>query len=59
MKTKKIIASRFDNYVPDGLCHGDRGFGDYIIFDVAASGNIVGYNNLIDFDDFEPVVGDD
>jgi hypothetical protein len=32
------------DYVPDSfLCHGDEGFGDYIIFNVGADGKIEGY----------------
>jgi len=53
-ENKKVIASRFNNYVPDGLCHGDKGYGDYIIFSVGADGKIDKYSKNIDLDDFEP-----
>lgn len=49
---KNIVASIDNNYVPSGLCHGDRGFGDYIIFSVAENGEIVNYKNSIDIDDW-------
>jgi len=49
---KEVIASIINNYVPDGLCHGDRGYGDYIIFNVDSEGKIEGYKNLIDEDDW-------
>lgn len=49
----QVIASRFDNYVPEGVCHGDEGYGDYIIFKVDENGFILGYKNKIDFDEFE------
>lgn len=33
------------DYVPDKLlCHGDRGYGDYIIFKVSATGKIEGWS---------------
>jgi hypothetical protein len=33
-----------DYYVPDRfLCHGDKGYGDYIIFNVGTDGRIAGY----------------
>lgn len=39
------IAKWRSHYVPDDfLCHGDRGYGDYIIFDVSADGRITGYS---------------
>lgn len=47
-----VIASIEENYVPSGLCHGDSGFGDYIIFDVNENGEIKNYSNLIDSDDW-------
>ena len=32
------------DYVPDKLlCHGDRGYGDYIVMDIDADGQIVGF----------------
>lgn len=47
-----VVASILDNYVPSGLCHGDTGFGDYIIFDVDKTGKIVNYQADIDCDDW-------
>jgi len=41
-----------DGYVPNGLCHGDSGYGDYIIFSVDKNGLIVNYKNQIDADDW-------
>jgi hypothetical protein len=41
---KKRIAKASGYYVPDGLCHGDTGCGDYIIFDVDGSGQIAKYS---------------
>lgn len=52
---KKIIASRFNNYVPSGLCHGDEGYGDYIIFNVDENGKIECYRNSVDFEEFTVV----
>lgn len=49
---KKIVASIFDNYVPDGLCHGDNGYGDYIIFSVNGNGEINKYSNKVNADDW-------
>ena len=46
------LASIDNNYVPRGLCHGDQGFGDYIIFSVNEDGSIVNYSNKIDEDDW-------
>lgn len=41
---KKRIAKYANDYVPDEfMCHGNRGYCDYIIFDVAADGKIVNY----------------
>ena len=38
------VAKWKGNYVPDKfLCHGDYGFGDYIIFNVGRDGKIVGW----------------
>jgi len=38
------IAQRLCEYVPDKfLCHGDEGWGDYIIFNVSARGLIENY----------------
>lgn len=49
---KNVLASIVNNYVPDGLCHGDIGYGDYIIFSVDGSGNISGFRDLINIDDW-------
>ena len=51
-RQSNVILSIDNNYVPSGLCHGDRGFGDYIIFNVNKDGSIVGYSNCIDVDDW-------
>lgn len=41
---RKRVAKWSGFYVPDDfLCHGDQGFGDYIIFKVAADGHIEGW----------------
>lgn len=38
------IAKWKSHYVPDAfLCHGDTGYGDYIIFNVGADGKIEGW----------------
>lgn len=56
-ENKKQIAAIHENYVPDGLCHGDSGYGDYIIFSVNTEGEILDYrkrlylNDWIDSDD--------
>lgn len=40
----KRVAKWKGHYVPgDFLCHGDEGYGDYIILEVAIGGGIVGY----------------
>jgi hypothetical protein len=49
---ENVVASIDNNYVPSGLCHGDRGFGDYIIFNVNRDGSIANYCNTIDPDDW-------
>ena len=46
------IASIDNNYVPDGLCHGDNGYGDYIIFSVNEDGTIVDYSNKVSPEDW-------
>jgi len=39
------IAKREDNYVPGAfLCHGDNGYGDYIILSIGADGKIASYS---------------
>jgi hypothetical protein len=41
---RKQVAKWHGDYVPDDyLCHGDDGYGDYIIFSVGAEGAIVGW----------------
>lgn len=41
---KNRIARSLGWYVPDDfLCHGDQGYGDYIIFDVSEDGSILKY----------------
>lgn len=47
-------------YVPnDFLCHGDEGFGDYIIFKVQANGMIAGWHKPeIDKENWEPILED-
>ena len=38
------VLARLDGYVPgDFLCHGDNGYGDYIILDVGPDGKIENY----------------
>lgn len=49
---ENIIASIDNNYVPSGLCHGDNGYGDYIIFSVNEDGSIVDYSNKISPEDW-------
>lgn len=46
-----VIISK-DGYVPDGLCHGGNGDGDYIIFKVGKDGVIENYTNKIDPDEW-------
>lgn len=51
------IAKWRGHYVPDDfLCHGDTGFGDYIIFKVAANGQIEGWQQpTVDPESWPPV----
>ena len=51
-KNKNEVAEILNNYVPSGLCHGDQGFGDYIIFSVNKDGSIADYSNNVDPDDW-------
>ena len=45
------IAKYAGDYVPDDfLCHGDTGYGDYIIFKVGPSGAIEGWRRPTDFE---------
>lgn len=46
------VASILENYVPDGLCHGDSGYGDYIIFKVGHDGEIFNYKKEINPSDW-------
>lgn len=40
------IAKWAGDYVPDAfLCHGDRGYGDYIILKIGSDGKIVGFKS--------------
>lgn len=50
----KRLAKWKGHYVPgDFLCHGDNGYGDYIIMSVAVGGGIVRYEKpLIDADEW-------
>jgi len=48
----EVVASILDNYVPSGLCHGDTGIRDYIIFNVNKDGKIIDYQAYIDCDDW-------
>ena len=42
---RRRIAKWSGHYVPDSFyCHGDTGYGDYIIFKVGADGRIEGWN---------------
>ena len=50
---KNIIAEIVNNYVPSGLCHGDEGHGDYIIFSVEEHGKIVNYKENIRLSDWQ------
>ncbi|MCV0371120.1 hypothetical protein [Filomicrobium sp.] len=45
------------HYVPnDFLCHGDRGFGDYIIMSIGPDGQIADYTQpTIDWEDWDDV----
>ena len=51
------VAKRKGYYVPDDLlCVGDRGYGDYIIFNVGADGMIAGWTPpKIDPSEWTPV----
>lgn len=47
-ENKNRIAQWRGYYVPDSfLCHGDQGFGDYIIFDVDQNGKIKNYQKPV------------
>lgn len=44
-KDQNRTAKYQGDYVPDKfLCHGDEGYGDYIIFNVAEDGKIIDWN---------------
>ena len=51
------IAKWLSYYVPDAyLCHGDRGYGDYIILNVDGNGCIKDYRRpVFDAEQWEPV----
>lgn len=50
------IAKWSGDYVPDEfLCHGDRGYGDYIIMRVGPDGVVRGWEPPSDFDGWECV----
>lgn len=51
------IAKYAGSYVPDKfLCHGEQGYGDYIIMDIEADGTIAQYEPpVIDMDDWDIV----
>lgn len=49
---KSVIAQIEDGYVPDGLCHGGEGYGDYIIMNIDSNGKIENYSNKINEDDW-------
>lgn len=43
-ENKNRIGKWNGDYVPNKfLCHGDNGYGDYIVFDVDKDGKIIGY----------------
>lgn len=47
----KRVAKWKDHYVPgDYLCHGDNGYGDYIIMSIDSDGSIIDYERP----DFDP-----
>lgn len=46
-KDMKVLFEIINDYVPSGVCHGDNGYGDYIIFDVNPDGEIKNYNYKI------------
>ena len=55
--TGERLAKWKSYYVPDDfLCHGDRGFGDYIIFSVTPDGMIAGYERpAVAPDEWQPL----
>lgn len=44
---QKKVAQYKGDYVPDLLCIGDNGYGDYIIFKVGADGKIEGWEKPV------------
>ena len=51
------VAKWRGDYVPDDfLCHGEDGFGDYIIFEVGADGKIKGWQQPVIYADWWPAV---
>ena len=51
-ENEELVSSIEDDYVPNGLCHGGNGYGDYIIFNVDENGVIENYSNGIDEEDW-------
>lgn len=53
----RVVAKYRSDYVPDAfLCHGDRGYGDYIILVVGADGKIANwYPPKVHFDEWEEI----
>lgn len=49
-KDMNILFEIINDYIPSGVCHGDNGYGDYIIFDVDTEGKIKNYNYNINED---------
>lgn len=54
---RKRVAKHASYYVPDDfLCHGDRGYGDYIILCIGSNGQIAGWRPPVeDPEDWAPV----
>ena len=50
---RNVVGSIIEDYVPYGLCHGDQGYGDYIIFSVDEDGFIKDYKYNIKIDEWE------
>lgn len=58
-ENKERIAKWTGDYVPNSfLCHGDKGYGDYIIFTVETTGKINGWiQPIIEQDDWQIIGG--
>lgn len=56
-ENRKRIAKWSGDYVPDKyLCHGDKGYGDYIILDIDKNGKIIDYKKpRIDCSDWKAI----